>query len=83
MSPENFLSLSKWTEILLKWALMACTAVATWYMGSVNKEINALQTQNEEKGRQIAVIENTQGHMKYALEKIDSKLDRILERSRK
>jgi len=83
MSPENFLKLSNWTEILLKWALMACTGVATWYMGSINKEISSLKEQNEQKGRQIAVLDNTQEHMKSTLEKIDTKLDRLLERFRK
>lgn len=83
MTPANILRVGYWVDVLVKGAIGIALSVATWHMKRINDDIEGLKAQNVEKAVRIIAIETTQAYTVKNLEKIDSKIDRLLMEKRR
>jgi len=83
LAPERLLQLQGFVDLVVKGVMAVAVAVAGFHFKDINTKISNLETHDAEKAVKIAVTEATVTGMKLQMERIEGKLDRILEIAKK
>lgn len=68
------------TQWIVNAILSIAMAALGWIANDMKRRLEALEEANETNGRLVAVLGNEQNNISKRLEKMDQKLDRLLER---
>lgn len=68
------------TQWIVNAILSIAMAALGWIANDMKRRLEALEEANEVSGKLVAVLGNEQANISRRLEKMDEKLDRLLER---
>lgn len=83
MTPEKILTASYYVNLFIKGVLALCVAVAGWNFKNINGKIDDLQSQHSVDNARLSVVESTNMLFAKQLDRVEGKLDRILEIAKK
>lgn len=83
MAPEKLLQLQGFADLVVKGVIAIAVAVAGFHFKDINTKISDLERHDGEKAVKLAVTEAAVSGMSKQMERMEGKLDRILDIAKK